>query len=74
MESIKLYDGKYEVLHSSKANEPFVFKALRYGEEWRNLTGDNLILAMFHKIQELEEKITELKEDNEILKSNLSID
>lgn len=57
MESIKL-DNKYEVIFNSK---PWTFKALRYGEEWRNLTGDNLILAMFHKIQELEEEIIKLK-------------
>jgi len=30
------------------------FKAYRYGEEWRDLTGDGLILAMFQRIQELQ--------------------
>ena len=58
MKSIKLYDGKYEVLYQSK---PHVFKVLRHGEEWRDLTGDNLVLQMFFRIQELEEEILKLK-------------
>jgi hypothetical protein len=34
-----------------------VFKATRHGEEWRNLVGDNLILSMAYKIEELEEEL-----------------
>ncbi len=59
MESIKLYNGKYEVILNE--TKPFVFKALRHGEEWRDLTGDNLVLQMFFRIQELEEEILRLK-------------
>lgn len=53
-EKIELYDGKYTVIFNNTTGE---FKALRYGEEWRSLTGDGMILAMFFRIQELEEKI-----------------
>jgi hypothetical protein len=34
-----------------------VFKATRHGEEWRNLVGDNLILSMAYKIEELQEEL-----------------
>lgn len=43
---------KYEIVIDWPKN---VFKALRYGEEWRELVGDNLILAMAYRIQELEQ-------------------
>ena len=39
----------------------FVFRALRYGEEWIpnmcNIEGSNLTLAMFYRILELEEEL-----------------
>lgn len=60
-ESIKLQDGEYEILLIDNGKE---FKALRHGEDWRNLTGDNLILALFYKIQELEK---EKEEDENII-------
>jgi hypothetical protein len=52
MERIKI-DNKYEVVIDWGNGG---IKALRYGEEWRNLNGDNLVLAMAYRIQELEEK------------------
>lgn len=53
-EIIKLDSGKYEVILDQSYGE-FNFHALRYGKEWRDLTGDNLVLAMFNKIQDLED-------------------
>lgn len=50
---------KYEVIFE---NNPFVFKALRHGEDWRSLTGDNLILDMFFMIEELQEENQKLKD------------
>lgn len=50
MDVITLCDGKYVVQHDNGMN----FKALRYGEEWRSLTGDGLVLAMAQRITELE--------------------
>lgn len=40
-------DKKYTVIFNEKTGE---FKALRYGEPWRDLVGDNLILNMFFEL------------------------
>ena len=54
---ITLLDGKYTVQHDNGTN----FKALRYGQEWRDLTGDGLVLALVQKIEDLEEKVQYLE-------------
>ena len=42
-------DGKYTIIfHDSGSME-----ALRYGEPWRDLTGDGLVLAMLQEIDSL---------------------
>lgn len=51
MKNLVLADGKYEIVFSSKGEYPE--KALRYGEEWRDLIGDNLIAELCHMIDEL---------------------
>ncbi len=48
--TIKLAGEKYTVSHDNGLN----FHALRYGEPWRDLTGDGLVLAMAQRIEELE--------------------
>ena len=53
MYKINLYDNKYTVIEDLNNG---VFKALRNGEEWRDLIGDGLSLSMIQKIQELEEE------------------
>lgn len=53
----------YEIIYESK---PFVFKALRHGEEWRNLTGDNLILQMLFTIEDLQEENEKFRKRLEI--------
>jgi len=55
-ELIILDSGKYEVV-LDQTDGKFNFHALRYGEKWRELTGDNLVLVMFNKIQDLEDKL-----------------
>ena len=45
---IILNDGKYKIILDKDQ-----FKALRYGEEWRDLTGDNLILFLCFEIEKL---------------------
>ncbi|WP_313329432.1 hypothetical protein [Comamonas sp.] len=52
-ETISLDDGKYTVIFAF-GDAPFRFEALRYGDKWRDLCGDKLVLAMFNRIQELE--------------------
>jgi hypothetical protein len=51
---IKLMDGKYTYILNEATGEQ---TALRHGEEWRDLSGDNLILAMAYYIKDLEEKL-----------------
>lgn len=50
---ISVYEGKYTVVCGGA--EPM--RALRYGEEWRNLCGDNLVGAMAYEIMELRERL-----------------
>lgn len=52
MESLKLQNGKYTI-----TNDNVVLKAYRYGEEWRNLSGDNLVYALLQQIDELDEEL-----------------
>lgn len=56
MAKIELENGKYTVVN--ELNDGGGLKALRYGEEWRNLAGDNLILAMYHEIERLQERLS----------------
>lgn len=51
---INLDEGKYTIIQDLNNG---IFKALRYREEWRDLIGDNLILSLVHRIEELEEQI-----------------
>ena len=53
-ESIKLEDGKYEIVTVDNCANGFY--ALRHGEKWRDLCGDSLVLACFYTIKKLEEE------------------
>jgi hypothetical protein len=57
---IKLAEGKYEIVLNENPDS-YEFKALRHGEEWRDLIGDNLILALVFKIEALEEQAREAR-------------
>lgn len=52
--TIELDNGKYTVMYDE--NNQYPMKCLRYGEEWRDLVGDNLIFWLCAKIEELEER------------------
>lgn len=56
---IELDGGKYTVVN--ELNNGGKLHALRYGEEWRDLTGDGLILAMIHEIEQMREDNKEYK-------------
>ena len=43
--------GEYEIIEDFMNG---IFKCLRNGEEWRDLVGDNLILALVSRIEDLE--------------------
>lgn len=51
---LDLYDGKYTYILYEDGRQV----CLRYGEEWRDLCGDNLIRAMAHEIESLKEIVT----------------
>lgn len=51
---IKCEDGKYEWHFDEKAA---TLKCKRYGEEWRNETGDGAILALLQYAHNLQEKV-----------------
>lgn len=53
-------DNKYTIIEDLKNG---IFKATRYGEEWRNLVGDNLILSMAYKIEELQRELDNQQEE-----------
>lgn len=50
---IDVADGKYAVVGIEDGH----LRALRHGEEWRSLTGDNLILALAQELQEARERL-----------------
>lgn len=47
-------NGKYTVMFDEKTGE---LGALRYGEPWRHLTGDGLVLAMLQEVDTLRENM-----------------
>ena len=55
MKEIKLDDGKYTIVYDKTGSYPV--KCLRYGEDWRDLFGDNLIYFLCARIEELEYRI-----------------
>jgi hypothetical protein len=54
---VTVCDGKYRVI----ANEDMTgFRALRYNEEWRDLCGDKLVLALVHEVINLRAQLEAL--------------
>jgi len=51
--------GKYELIHWNDGR----FECLRYGETWRSLTGDKLVLCMMQEIERLRNELHAMKED-----------
>lgn len=77
VKTIKLNDGEYTIIYDENNQCPV--KCLRYGQDWKDLTGDNLIFYLCNKITELTEKladkeleIEDLEEENDYISSELS--
>lgn len=51
-------DGKYTVIYDFKTGQS---ECLRYGEPWRQLVGDKMVLAMFDRVVELQTENAALK-------------
>ena len=58
--TINLDDGKYTIIYDK--NNQYPIKCLRYGEGWKDLIGDNLIFWLCKKIEELEEKTNDMRD------------
>lgn len=56
---LELDDGKYTYIRYEQGGQ----EALRYGDPWRELTGDNLILFLGFKVEELLERNTKLERE-----------
>ena len=55
---IELDNGKYTIIYDE--NNQYPEKCLRYGAEWKNLTGDNLIFFLCAMIEDSNKCIVEL--------------
>lgn len=55
MINVAVADGKYRVTFVRGK-----LTAYRYDEIWRDLTGDNLVLALAQRIEELEKQLNEV--------------
>lgn len=55
---ISVADGKYTVVQDASGR----LSALRYGEPWRNLVGDNLVHALACEVEELRAEVEKLKQ------------
>lgn len=64
-------DKKYKVVFNGDTGE---LVAYRYGEMWRNLCGDNLVLAMLSRINDLEEELGAYKHQEVIKLTNEGAD
>jgi len=53
--NIQLDGGKYQILADEKDGFNN-FRALRHGEKWRDLTGDNLIYWLCQEIEALKKR------------------
>jgi len=57
LEKLELADGKYTVI----LHDNYSLEALRHGEPWRDLTGDNLVYFMMQKILDLQKQLEDKK-------------
>ena len=53
---ISLCNNDYEIIFSDGRDGKYNFEALRYGEKWRDLCGDNLMLCLVQKFLDLKEE------------------
>lgn len=58
-----IHDGEYEVIFNEGTGE---LRANRHGVEWRDLTGDNLVLSMLMTIVDQEEKLLKKQFDTPV--------
>ena len=55
-EIIELDNGKYTIYKTDSG----AMTAHRYGEPWRELTGDNLVFSLFNRVRDLEDELNKV--------------
>ena len=58
MVNVSICDGKYTIVQDASGRT----NVLRYGESWRDATGDNVILGAAYEIEKLQARINRLEE------------
>ena len=66
--NISICDGKYTVIQAPTGTT----RVLRYGEEWRDVTGDNVIGGLAWELQEARDRIKRLEEAGDAMASILN--
>ena len=67
--NISICDGKYTVIQAPTGTT----RVLRYGEEWRDVTGDNVIGGLAWELQEARDRIKRLEEAGDALYANCDL-
>ena len=67
--NISICDGKYTVIQAPTGTT----RVLRYGEEWRDVTGDNVIGGLAWELQEARDRIKRLEEAGDDLYANCDL-
>jgi len=65
--NVTICDGKYTIVQVSTGGT----RVLRYGEEWRDVTGDNVIGGLAWELQEARERIKQLEQENDAMRADL---
>jgi hypothetical protein len=68
--NISICDGKYTVIQAPTGTT----RVLRYGEEWRDVTGDNVIGGLAWELQEARDRIKRLEEAGDALANTQTYD
>jgi predicted nucleic acid-binding Zn-ribbon protein len=64
--NVTICDGKYTIIQKPTGKT----RVLRYGEEWDDVTGDNLICGLARELQESRERIKQLEDELNELRSD----
>ena len=57
--NVSICDGKYIIIQAPTGTT----RVLRYGEEWRDVTGDNVIGGLAWELQEARDRIKRLEDE-----------
>ena len=66
MVKVNICDGKYTIIQDASGRT----NVLRYGESWRDATGDNVVLGAAYEIEKLQERIKQLEDARTVAAAN----